>query len=399
MKKISICAIACLLFSAGVFAQPFSITYVTEIGTPLDLGQPLAIAADSNGGIYYTLLSSPDPDTSGCFYIANPLDAPPPEDHVLVDSGWDTMVPSGRGFVGVEIDSSGNVYLAMDSGTDSSSSITKRSPAPDFDWVDAFGDLAMLLGARYNGVDVLTDDLLAITTFSTVQFVDANTGDILHEVSGGETYQRDIAYNPTTNDLYIAKNRSVDGVLNSANLLSGGSPSNVEGYAEIQPGFISQGGAGGTYGVKGQLIEYDPVNDLILIPDFSTSPQSLAFYRPADTSAPLMNLYGYQSPNGSLSSPSDAVAWTNEAGETYIFVTDSSAYRILVFLMGDEGEYPDEGEAADTAEHPFTYVTDFATVEDTGAPMALAADDSGGLYYTLFSIPEANMTGCYYIAD
>ena len=399
MKRISICIFLSIFLVIGVYAQPISFKYVTEFSTPLDLGQPIAIAADSNGGIYYTLLSSPDPDTSGCFYVANPLDAPPPEEHIMVDGGYDTSVPAGRGFVGVAVDSFGNVYLAMDSGSDSTSSITKRSPAPDFYWVDEFADLGMIFGARYTGVDILTDDLIAVSTFSTIQFLDANTGEILHEVFDGETYQRDVAYNPTTHEIYIAKNRSVDGVLNSASLLAGGSPDDLSGYAEIQPGFIPQGGSGGTYGVKGQLLDYDAVNDLILIPDFETSPQSIAFYNPSDTSAPVMNLYGYKSPNGPLSSPSDAVAWTNEAGETYVFITDSAAGRIMVFLMGEEGEYSDSGAIDNTSNHPFTYVMDFETVAETGAPMALAADSNGGLYYTLFSVPEANMTGCYYIAD
>jgi len=407
MKRISICIFMFLFLIIGVYAQPVSFKYVTEFSTPSDIGEPISIAADSNGGIYYTLLSSPESDMSGCFYVPNPFDAPSPEEHIMVDGGYDTSVPVGRGFVGVVVDSSGNVYLAMDSGSDSTSSITKRGPAPDFDWVDEFADWGLLFGARYTGVDILTDDLIAVSTFSTIQFIDANTGEILHEVFDGETYQRDVAYNPDTHEIYIAKNRSMDGILNSANLLAGGSPDDLTGYTEIQPGFIPQGGAGGTYGTKSQLLDYDAVNDLIIIPDFETSPRSISFYNPADTSAPIMNLYGYKSPNGPLSSPTDAVAWTNESGETYVFVTDSEAHRIMVFLMGEEGEYsdndtidnPPDDPSNNTSDHPFAYITDFETVAETGAPMALAADSNGGLYYTLFSIPEANMTGCYYISD
>ncbi len=397
MLRNSFFILLALLLSLNAFTQSIPYEYVTEFATPSDLGQPISIAVDSNGGVYYTLLPSSEPDTSGCFYVANPLDAPAPESHVLVDDGLIVEVPVGRGYVGVDVDPSGNVYIAMDSGSNNSSYIMKRSPAPDFDWMDEFGGTSMVFGQRYNGVTVLNEEVIATTTFSTVQFLDAKTGDVLHEVSDGEAYQRDIAYNPLTHDLYIAKNGGDSN--NAANLLSGGTPDNLSGYTEIQPGFIPQGGIGGTYGIKNQLIGYDKVNDLILIPDASTSPSTIAVYHSSDTSNPAANLHGYQSPNGTLFLPADAAAWTDENEETYIFVTDSSAYRIVVFKMGGEGEIPG-GNGSDTEpDHPFAFVNDFETVLDTGAPMALAADANGGLYYTLFSTPEANMTGCYYLAD
>ncbi len=395
MKHHIVSIIINSLFVISVSAQTIPYEYVTEFPTPPDLGQPIAIAVDSDGGVYYTLMSSTEANTSGCYYVANPLDAPDSDDHILIDDGLIADTPVGRGIVGIDVDDEGNVYFATDSGSNETSSVTKRGPAPNFEYIDEFGGFAIVFGQRYNGVAVLDDNTIAVTTFSSVQFLDANTGEVLQEVSGGESYQRDIAYNPATHDLYIAKNGGDS--TRSANLLTGGSPDNLQGYAEIQSGFISQGGVGGTYGIKNQLLGYDAVNDLILISDASTTPTTIAVYRPSDTSAPAVNLHGYDSPNGPLALPADAAAWRDENGESYVFVTDSSAYRIMVFRMGGEGETPNGNGSG--AEHPFAYVTDFETVPDTGAPMALAADADGGLYYTLFSTPEANMTGLYYIED
>ncbi len=397
MERYTILLLLVFLVSTSVSAQTIPYEYVTEFSTPTNLGQPIAIAIDANGGVYYTLLAASEANTTGCFYVANPLQAPAPDSHILIDDGLIVDVPTGRGIVGIDVDQAGNVYLAMDSGTNNTSSITKRGPAPDFAYIDEFGGFAMVFGQRYNGVAVLTNNLIAVTTFSTVQFLDAITGEILYEVTGGENYQRDIAYNPTTHDLYIAKNGNDSN--RSASLLSGGTPDNLQGYTEIQSGFIPQGGVGGTYGIKNQLLSYDHVNDLIFISDASTSPSTIAVYRPSDTSTPAANLHGYQSPNGPLFLPADAAAWTDENGETYVFVTDSSAYRIMVFKMGGEGESPEDSGSDVEPHHPFAYITDFETIPDTGAPMALAVDADGGLYYTLFSTPQPNTTGCYYIAD
>ncbi|MBN2327184.1 MAG: hypothetical protein JXR73_08505 [Candidatus Omnitrophica bacterium] len=396
MKRTKIWMLLVVVLAASATAQTIPYEYVTEFSTPSDLGEPLAIAVDSNGGVYYTLLATAENNT-GCFYVANPFDAPAPEDHILVDDGLLVNVPAGRGIVGVDVDEEGNVFLAMESGTGGTSSITKHGPAPTFDWMDDFGNMAMVTGQRYNGVVVLPNDLIAVTTFTNVQFLDSNTGEILRDVSGGESYQRDITYNPNTHELYISKNGGNSN--NGANLLTGGSPDNLEGYAEIQPAFIAQGGNNGTYGIKNQKIGYDKVNDLILITDASDSPTTIAVYRPGDLSAPAANIHGYQSPEGPLFLPADAAAWTDENGDTFVFVTDSSAYRIVVFKMGGEGESPEDIVNDIEAEHPFTYVTDFETAPDTGAPFALAADADGGLYYTLFSTPNPNTTGCYYIAD
>ena len=80
-----------------------------------------------------------------------------------------------------------------------------------------------------------------------------------------KTYQRDLAFNPKTNDIYIAKNRDVSGYpISSANLLTGGDPANLEGYSAITNGFIPQGASGGQYGTKQQKLDYDAVNDLII---------------------------------------------------------------------------------------------------------------------------------------
>ena len=209
------------------------------------------------------------------------------------------MVPGGRAITGVCLDSKGNVYLRYDTGSADTSTITKRSPAPAFQLVPEFGDGGIdQLAKRFEGVELITDSIFAACTFDAVVFLNTSTGEELYTVGGGETYQRDMAFNPKTNDIYIAKNRDVAGYpISSANLLSGGSPDNLEGYAAITKGYIPQGASGGQYGTKQQKLDYDAVNDLIIIPTLSstkalgageTFQPNIAFYSPGDTGKPVV---------------------------------------------------------------------------------------------------------------
>ena len=176
------------------------------------------------GGLYYALLSVGD-NAAGAYYVPNPLDAPAADEHILVDDGLDYTIPNGRGITGIAVDSQGNVYLAFETGTASSSNVTKLSPSPDFEWVGDFGAGGSVFNnKRYNSVELLTDEILAVGTFNDVEFMDATTGETLHLVTGGSNYMRDLAYNPATHDIYISRNSGQSGLpVSSANILSGGS--------------------------------------------------------------------------------------------------------------------------------------------------------------------------------
>ncbi|MDX9753507.1 MAG: hypothetical protein RBU29_06070 [bacterium] len=331
-----------LLCSPGI-AQNISFTYVTEIPTAADLGMPYAVATDAQGGLYYTLYST-GTNLSGCFYIANPLSAPPADQHAIVDGGWDFTIPNGRGMTGVDVDSQGNVYVSTDTGTAASSSIRKFGPAPDFELDFDFGAEG-IYGNRFESVGLMTDSIVMGLLFDQVIFYDAQTGEVLHTAVLGENYHRDVAYNAATQDIYLSRNRTIDGYpVPVGTRLSGGSPTNLAGYTSVQINFIPQGGQVGQYGTKLQKLGYDPVNNLIMVVDSSgmaalgegeTYQTNIAFYNPSNTQTPVARINGSDSTSGPLRETGDAeVAQIN--GETYVFITDRNVdlfKRILVYKM------------------------------------------------------------------
>lgn len=329
MKKTILTGLT-LVLCMSVYAQADVFSYLTEFETQ---GDPLSIAADSSGGLYYTVFTFSGANLTACYYIADPVNANALESHVLVDNGAETDVPAGRGFTSVAVDAQGNVYLALESGNAATASVRKLSPAPAFEPVDDFFGGIVAGIARYNGVEVLDDTTIALTTFNTVEFWDSRDATPLITVTGGEAFQRELAYNPNTHDIYIAKNGG--NLANSANLLSGGSPDNLDGYTTITAGFIAQGGVATQYGSNGQLIAYDAESNLIYIPDYTADePPSIAAYDPADLSAPAFKLDASESPNGAFTTPSDAVAVHEASGDTLLFVTDNPNDRIVVFTTG-----------------------------------------------------------------
>ncbi|MEW6236894.1 MAG: hypothetical protein AB1656_16040 [Candidatus Omnitrophota bacterium] len=328
MKRI-LCIVIAGLFAIGAYAQTPAYSYLSEFTTQ---GEPLAIAADANGGVYYTVFTFSGTNLTRCYYIADPLNANGLDNQLLAADGAETDVPAGRGFTGVAVDGKGNVYLALESGAAATATVRKLSPAPEFKPVPAFFDGIVYGNKRYNGVELLTDDTLALSTFNMVEFWDANDATPLYAAVGSESYQRDLAYDPETNNIYLAKNGNNLG--NSANLLAGGSPAALEGYASFQNAFIAQGGLNSQYGTNTQLIEYDVYNKLIVIPDYAETQRKMAFYKPSDPSKPVFTLDASESPNGPFAEPTDAVAVKKTSGEVILYITDHSAKRILIYTTG-----------------------------------------------------------------
>lgn len=312
------------LCAISPYAQP-TFTYVGEFPTN---GEGLAIAADADGGLYYTVFTFSGPNATRCYYVADPSADAAVESHVLVADAAETDVPAGRGFTGIAVDSAGNVFLALESGSADTANVRKLSPAPEFEPVADFFDGIVYGGKRYNSVEVMDDDTLILTTFNTIEFWDANDSTPLHEVSGLEAFQRDAAFNPSTNDIYTAKNGGE--VSNSVNKLSGGSADDPTAYTEIINGFIPQGGVNSAFGRNSQLIEYDPALDLIFIPDYSGEQPFLAAYDPADPSAYVAAIDGLESPNGAFGAPSDCVV----VGDL-VYVVDNAGQRILIYATSD----------------------------------------------------------------
>ncbi len=340
MRRTVIFAAICALCTCA-FAQIENpaFTYVTEFQTLPDYGPALAIAADRDGGIYFTQFSSPDPNMTACIYVADPIGANGIENLVVIDdAAGDTDVAAGRGFHGLTVDDEGHVYLALESGANDTATIRRLNPAPDFGLDESWGGGVIWPLKRYNGIELLGNNVMALSTFSEVDFwvTDNPEEDLLHSVGGGETYQRDLAFNPNTGDIYISKNRDVSGApYSAANVLRGNGPDDLGSYTTIEPDFIPQGGLGGKYGGHQQKIEYDAANDFILVADYSGDQPTMAFYRPSDTSQPVAAIDGSDSPNGPLVYPTDAVVYTNNDGETFVFITTWTENRILVYQMGE----------------------------------------------------------------
>ncbi len=313
----------------GIQAQELELFYQGEFETQ---GPPLSIAADANGGIYYTVFTFAGANQTRCFYVEDPIANAGTENHVLVSDAADTEVPAGRGFTGVAVDSQGNVYLALESGSNDSANVRKLSPAPEFAEVDEFASGVVFAGIRYNGVEVLTDDVIALTTFSSVEFWDANNSAPLHTIGGTEAFQRDLAYNPNNDDIYISKNGNES--TNSVTLLTGGTPDDPTTYA-AEAGFIAQGGVDSAFGVNAQQIEYDSENNVIAVPDYSAEQTTVAFYNPNNTEEALVKVDASESPNAPFASPSDIVAVPTET-ETLYFITDNGNGRVVIYTDNPE---------------------------------------------------------------
>lgn len=333
---VAICALCSCAFAQ--IENP-AFTYVTEFETHPDYGPVLAIAADANGGIYFTQFSSPDPNMTACIYVEDPIGANGIENLIVVDdAAEDTDVPGGRGFHGLAVDEEGYIYLALEAGDNDTATVRRINPAPDFGLDESWGGGVIWPLKRYNGIELLGDNVMALSTFSEVDFwaQDDPNADLLHTVGGGETYQRDLAFNPSTGDIYISKNRDVSGApFSSASILRGNGPDDLGSYEVIEADFIPQGGMGGQYGGHPQKIEYDALNDFIIIGDYSTDPPTMAFFRPTDTSQPAAAIDASDSPNGPFVYPTDAVAHADSDGDTFIYITTWTESRILVYQMGE----------------------------------------------------------------
>lgn len=327
------CAIAGIALSAH--AQP-DFTYLTEF----EAGTPMALAVDSDGGLYYTSFTFSGDNLSKVYYVADPAGNNAIETHVAVVD--DDPSPAGRGWHGVAVDDNGVVYVVNETGSADTNEVRKYTAAPEFQLVDEF---TIIGEARYNGVCWMGRDAaglghIAITTFSTVEIWDELGGPVW-EAAGGETFQRDCAYNPDTGDIYISTNRDRSGDGNaqySVNVLSGGSVENIDGYPDaITDGLIPEGASNTTWGVNAQQIGFDAVNGLIVIvfKDGSVPElmNTIGFYDPANPDTAVLRMDGADSDTGLFAGPADAVT-VQQGDSTLLFVSDYSTDRIVVFTTG-----------------------------------------------------------------
>lgn len=328
-----------LAVSTNAQAQP-NFQYLTEF----EARSPMALAADANGGLYYTSFTFAGPNLSKVYYIADPLKANALDNHrAIID---DDPSPAGRGWHGVAVDDKGAVYAVLETGTGSSCEVRKLTPAPNFAPDPNFGGGILMDGQRHNGVAWMGRDAqgigyIAITTFGNCEIWDADLGGAFKTAANGESYQRDCAFNPKTGEIYISTNRDRSGEglpQRSVNIWRGGSVDNIDAYEDsIVSGFITEGASSTQYGVNGQQIGFDVQSGLIMIAFRDGKNEALnntvGFYDPANPTAAVLRLNASESPNGPFVSPADMVTVQTNSG-TLLYVSDVDANRIVVFTTG-----------------------------------------------------------------
>ena len=325
-----------LMFGKVTSAQPIY-QYLTEF----EADSPMAIAADANGGIYFTSFTFAGPNLSKVYYVADPLGNNALENHqAIID---DDSSPAGRGWHGVAVDDTGAVYAVLESGTGNTCEVRKLTPAPEFQTDEKFGGGIIMDGQRHNGVTWMGRDdqgvgYIALTTFGNCEIWDAEFGGFYKAGVNGESYQRDCDYNPNNGEIYISTNRdkSGDGLpQRSVNIWRGGSVEDIYAYEDnITNGFIEEGASNTVYGINNQQIGFDAIHNLIMIAYRDSNNDELnltvGFYDPADPRHAVMRLDGAESPNGPFQNPSDIVTVQTDNG-TLLYVTDYDANRIVVF--------------------------------------------------------------------
>jgi len=246
-RLLLICAVVLLLPAIGQSQVDY--TYYSSIPTGAALG---GVALKPDGDLYYVTFEE---GNSELVYVQNALLG------YATSTVTTEVLPAGRGLNDIDVDSAGNVYISG-TGADAASSVLKKfSAAP------AHTELWSNTDYRHNGIEVISDDILAIgQTWNIILFKNTSDGsDTGTSVSGGGIYQRAFALNTTNDDIYATKNGNYSDA--PLKVFSGGSPTNLSGYALVLDDQLSPLGVSNQYGTATQPVDYDPVNDQLLMGD------------------------------------------------------------------------------------------------------------------------------------
>jgi len=246
-KLLLICAVVLLVSAVGQSQVDY--TYYSSIPTGAALG---GVALKPDGDLYYVTFAAAN---SELVYVQNALLG------YATSTITTEVLPAGRGLNDIEVDSAGNVYISG-TGTAAADSVLKKfSAAP------SHTELWSNIDYRHNGIELITDDILAIgQTWNVIVFKNTSDGsDTGTSVSGGSRYQRAFAFNTANDDIYAAKNGDYSDA--ALKVFSGGSPTNLSGYALALDDQLSPLGVSTPYGTATQPVDYDPINDQLLMGD------------------------------------------------------------------------------------------------------------------------------------
>ena len=255
MKKRLILSAAVLMgMATAASAQPSFVYEGIMNITPAD---PVAITADSSGAIYFvsfggaSIYEITDPvaetDTSGSF--------PATESGTLVatvSEAWET----GRGLQGVAVDSTGNIYVAGDNGGGSPEGFVRKfdNSGTEDTTFSANSDAENL---RAGGLALLSDDTIALTQFSGVNYyatADFDTAGYTNS-TGGDSFAREVQYNPTDNVIYQTKNGNSEAVKVAG--YYGGGTAAAGGYTWTADALIPDGAIDTAFGTATSHGSYD----------------------------------------------------------------------------------------------------------------------------------------------
>ncbi|MBN1475788.1 hypothetical protein JXA47_03445 [Candidatus Sumerlaeota bacterium] len=209
---------------------------------------PLAIATDGSS-LYYATFTGVAATPEAAYYIASPEDeigGSDVLDHVLIAT--EASFPATRGFQGIGVDSSGNVYLSGDDGT-APGVLLKFGPAPTFTPDATFNANAVTNGTnRWGGLALLGDDAVAVAYFNSINYFAAADASVagFTNVGGGVNYQREPVYNAADNVIYALRNGNSDPTI-LAGLYEGGTTT-TGNYTFTSSVLIADGAVASTYG-------------------------------------------------------------------------------------------------------------------------------------------------------
>ncbi len=263
MNKKTLCTllIAGVLFaclSGIIFAEDY-VYYGTVM--PVNPARSLGgVALKPNGDIYYVTFANPD---SALGYISNAipgcLTSTYSADIITTESAF---TDGGRGLNDVELDADGNIYISGTGATAASTVLKKFSAAPAHAQVWTSNDI------RHNGIAIISADVLAIAeAWNRISWKKTSDGTAEGTafVSGGTSYGRSLAFNSQNNDIYVGRNG--DNKLSALKVFSGGSSSNLSGYALALDEQLPTLGVQTAFGVATQALDYDEINNQLIAAD------------------------------------------------------------------------------------------------------------------------------------
>jgi len=219
------------------------------------------VALKSNGDLYYVTFST----SSELMYVQNAVSGAPTKTYTI-SSVATLPMPSGRGLNDIEVDSSDNVYVSGTGSAPADTQLVKYGPAPTHTQLWSMMSLGAADQIRHNGIELVGSDLVISEGFSALTFKNPADGTNRGvSVTGGTTYQRSLAYNPSNDDIYAGKNgNNVSSILN---VFSGGSPSNPSAYAQVLNNLLPDMGQTSTYGTATQPIDFDAGHNQLIVCD------------------------------------------------------------------------------------------------------------------------------------